>query len=154
MNLVIGNITIGSAAIDNLVLAPGNNALPLRATISLATIAANLQQIVKQQPALTTNGTLAINATGNTTTYNGQRLTYFERVLNPVVLTATVPVQQLLSGGGGGGAASTGNASTNGTASANREFAMLLARHLSAKHISAKRAPVVAGKMRSSAWGW
>ncbi|RDW60250.1 hypothetical protein BP5796_11856 [Coleophoma crateriformis] len=134
MNLAIGNVSIGIASIDNVVLQPGNNPLPLRATISLAAIAANIQQISIEQPALATDGILAINATGNTTTFNGERLMYFERVLNPVVLTTTVPVQQLLGGGGstsastnntGNGTSSgnstspaTGNSSSNGTSSA------------------------------------
>ncbi|RDW84320.1 hypothetical protein BP6252_01910 [Coleophoma cylindrospora] len=119
MNLAIGNVSIGNASIDNVVLQPGNNPLPLRATISLAAIAANIQQISKEQPALATNGILAINATGNTTTFNGERLMYFERVLNPVVLTTTVPVQQLLGGGGSTSTTASTSNTGNGTRSGN-----------------------------------
>lgn len=98
LNMQLGPSTLGLGYLSNVVLAPGNNSVPIRATLSIPTLLADLPAIIgstSQQAALKT-GNLAIGATGNATVMNGQHIGYYESVLNKLQLEGQMPIVQLL----------------------------------------------------------
>lgn len=86
---MVENFTIGSAIIDNLVLAPGKTTRPMRATVNMLELMKNMDSIREAQPLLLFEG-LVIKAIGQKTTFNGHRITYYEEVLKNMVLTSTI----------------------------------------------------------------
>jgi len=90
------NITLGQARINNVVLAPGNNTFPLTATLDIKTAMRNLKKILAEQKDALKLGNVEISASGNSTVYNGVHIPYYENVLKNVVLTAKIPLIQIL----------------------------------------------------------
>ncbi|KAI1839237.1 hypothetical protein JX266_014552, partial [Neoarthrinium moseri] len=76
---------------------PGNNTLNFSGELFLHTIVQNFGKVLKAQLAALNDGQIQFDATGNATTFNGQRIPYIESVLNTKRLTAYVPVITFLS---------------------------------------------------------
>lgn len=66
--LTVKGASVGNATISNVVLVPGNNTLPLRANVVLASIVAGVDS---------TTGTAQLTTQLTTAVFNGQRLSYF-----------------------------------------------------------------------------
>lgn len=88
---------MGQAAIDNVVLTPGNNTVSLRGTVSIETILQNLGMIIDAEKDAILSGNIALSASGNSTVYNGVHITYYEEVLNNLVITAQVSIVSLIT---------------------------------------------------------
>lgn len=88
---------MGQAAIDNIVLTPGNNTVSLRGTVSIETILQNLGMIIDAEKDAILSGNIALSASGNSTVYNGVHITYYEEVLNNLVITAQVSIVSLIT---------------------------------------------------------
>lgn len=89
---------MGNARMQDLVLVPGNNTIPARCTLDLKELIHNLREILSAESGPLKNGMLEISASGNSTVYNGQHLTYYEQSLNQLTLNAQVPLLSLLVG--------------------------------------------------------
>ena len=100
MTLSMGNVTfftslsatatsppvpIGNVSIDNLVLQPGPNTLPMRAQVDQGTVIDALLNIYH-------NGMVPMDIVGNTAIYNGQHLPYFETALQGLTQHITLDV--------------------------------------------------------------
>lgn len=96
LNLKSAGITLGQATIDNVVLKPGNNSVALRGELDIDTMIDNLSEIISAQRSALLSGDLQLEASGNSTVYNGVHIDYFEEVLNNLTLTARVPILQVL----------------------------------------------------------
>ncbi|OJJ34567.1 hypothetical protein ASPWEDRAFT_173978 [Aspergillus wentii DTO 134E9] len=97
LNLKTAGLIIGQGFLDNVVLKPGNNSMPLRATLSIQTVLENILDILSAQKSALTDGELEICASVNSTVYNGKHITYYEEVLNSLTLTARVPIIKVLT---------------------------------------------------------
>lgn len=93
----MGGLILGQAAIDNVVLTPGNNTVSLRGTVSIETILQNLGMIIDAEKDAILSGNIALSASGNSTVYNGVHITYYEEVLNNLVITAQVSIVSLIT---------------------------------------------------------
>lgn len=93
----MGGLILGQAAIDNIVLTPGNNTVSLRGTVSIETILQNLGMIIDAEKDAILSGNIALSASGNSTVYNGVHITYYEEVLNNLVITAQVSIVSLIT---------------------------------------------------------
>ena len=98
MNLVSGNITLGQASLMNVYLQPGNNTLPLRGVLDLKTLIENLPTLIESEASALESGNLRLQATGNSSVFNGESITYFDDVLSRLVLTGDVSIIKLLNG--------------------------------------------------------
>jgi hypothetical protein len=96
LNMIVGGVTIGHGFLDNVVLSPGNNTLPIRATVDLKTLIQNLPTILAAESNSLTNGNILISASGNSSVYNGLHIPYYEAVLNNLFLTGEMPIIKLL----------------------------------------------------------
>jgi hypothetical protein len=96
LNMIVGGIVVGQGRINNVMLTPGNNTVPIRATLDIKTALANLPAIFASQVNALKAGNVEISASGNSTIYNGQHIDYYETVLNKLVVTGQVPIVQLL----------------------------------------------------------
>ena len=100
MTLSMGNVTfftslsatatsppvpIGNVSIDNLVLQPGPNTLPMRAQVDQGTVIGALLNTYH-------NGMVPMDIVGNTAIYNGQHLPYFEAALQGLTQHVTLDV--------------------------------------------------------------
>jgi len=89
---------VGQGRLQDVVLTPGNNTVDIRATLDLKTMIKNLGTILAAEAKSLANGNLMVSASGNSTIYNGQHVTYYETVLNNLTLTGEVSITQLLAG--------------------------------------------------------
>lgn len=97
MTLTMGNLTfnnllpgnpptyLGISHIDNLVLAPGPNVVPMRSTVDQSLV---LNAIGTKY----TDGMLPVIITGNSSVYEGEHLPYFEKPLQALVQNVTLDV--------------------------------------------------------------
>ncbi|KAK6815617.1 hypothetical protein PG987_016621 [Apiospora arundinis] len=74
LDILAGEILVGTATINDVFLPPGNHTLPFRGAA----------------------GKLTLGVRGNRTVVDGQRISYLEHVLNNMVLMTDVPVAQVL----------------------------------------------------------
>jgi hypothetical protein len=96
LDMRTGGITLGQARINNVILAPGNNTLPLTATLDIKTAIRNLPIILAAQSDALKSGNIEISASGNSTIYDGVHIPYYEDVLNSIILPAKIPLMQIL----------------------------------------------------------
>ncbi|KAK1145242.1 hypothetical protein N8T08_004395 [Aspergillus melleus] len=90
------DLLLGEALIQNVILKPGNNTVALSGRLDIRTVLQNLSKIVAAQREAILKGEIELSAQGNKTVYDGQRIPYFERVLNNLKLTARVPIVGVL----------------------------------------------------------
>ena len=98
LNLKTSDLILGQATIENVILKPGNNSVALKGELDIKTIMDNLSDIISSQKEALTSGDLQLDASGNSTIYNGVHIDYFEEVLNNLTLTARVPILEVLGG--------------------------------------------------------
>ena len=92
------DLVLGQATILNVVLKPGNNTVSLRGNLDIDKVLDNFSDIVESQRDALQNGELELTATGNSTTYNGVHIPYYETILRGLDLTARVPIMKILFG--------------------------------------------------------
>ena len=105
LTITMGNVTfnnyvdnefIGTSSLADLVLAPGNNTVPMRSMVNQTLVIAKVTETYK-------DGMLPIDIVGNSSVYNGQHLEYFERALQSNRQHITLNVGAALAALGGGG---------------------------------------------------
>jgi hypothetical protein len=94
--MIVGGVVIGQGRINNVLLAPGNNTVPLSATVDLKTAIENLPTLLQAEATSLVNGNIVVSASGNSTIFNGVHIPYYEQVLNNLVITGEVPLIQIL----------------------------------------------------------
>ena len=98
MNLKNDDLILGQATIFNVLLKPGNNTVSLRGHLEIQTVIENFSQIFSSQKEAILNGDIQLSASGNSTIYNGNHISYYEAILNDLTLTARVPIMKALLG--------------------------------------------------------
>ncbi|GES56847.1 hypothetical protein ATEIFO6365_0001005300 [Aspergillus terreus] len=98
LNLKIGDVILGNGTIDNVLLRPGNNTVPLRGIHDIQKAIGNLGTILSAETDALSHGNLMLAASGHSTIYNGLHIPYFEKVLNNLTVTADVPILKVLFG--------------------------------------------------------
>ncbi|KAL9100412.1 MAG: hypothetical protein Q9163_004210 [Psora crenata] len=108
MTLSMGNVTftnllpatastpstpIGTSTLANLVLVPGNNTVPMRATV-------NQTLVIQAIATVYTNGMLPVDIVGESSVYDGQHLPYFEKALQGLTQHVTLNVGAALKAAG------------------------------------------------------
>lgn len=58
----------------------------------------SFSQIFSSQKEAILNGDIQLSASGNSTIYNGNHISYYEAILNDLTLTARVPIMKALLG--------------------------------------------------------
>lgn len=97
MTIEMGNVTlilstatagvVGNSTIENMTIVPGNNTLPLTATLDQALVIGSLNA----------SGFVEMTITGKDVIYNGEHLTYYESAFASNVLTLEMNVEQILA---------------------------------------------------------
>ncbi|KAF2099372.1 hypothetical protein NA57DRAFT_55343 [Rhizodiscina lignyota] len=90
LNLAVDKTPIGTSTIQNVVLKPGDNVLPMR---GISDQAAVLNLITSKYK----DGILPVNITGNSSVYNGQHLPYYEAALQSNVMNTQLDVGKALA---------------------------------------------------------
>lgn len=127
MTLEMGNLTlslsvdgtpIGQSYLQNLVLTPGDNFVPMRSTVNETVVLG----MITSANATHRNGILPVEITGNSSVYNGKELPYFTEALAANKLTVTLDVGKALLGIGlninstsGSSSGSSGSSSGGGS---------------------------------------
>lgn len=96
MNLKSDDLILGQATIFNVLLKPGNNTVSLRGHLEIQTVIENFSRIFSSQKEAILNGDIQLSASGNSTIYNGNHISYYEEILNELTLTARVPIMKAL----------------------------------------------------------
>ncbi|KAJ5266503.1 hypothetical protein N7478_009311 [Penicillium angulare] len=96
LNLAVNGTTMGQTYLENLVLKPGNNTVPMSATVQELQIANAL--ILGGDTYK--DGVMPFQITGNSSVYNGKELPYFTEALKSNNLTVNLNVTEALSNAG------------------------------------------------------
>ena len=94
---MVGGYHLGLAKLYDVVLSPGNNQVPARIHADLMSAIQNLPDILESQRDPLSRGMIELQASGNSTVYNGEHIEYFEYVLNDLVLSAEMPIMKLVT---------------------------------------------------------
>ncbi|KAF1817339.1 hypothetical protein P152DRAFT_387259 [Eremomyces bilateralis CBS 781.70] len=97
LNMLSGDLWIGTADIQNVSLNPGNNSFKLRGKLDLPTLLKNLPAILTTQMGNIGRGVISLNASGNKTVFNGEGIDWYDAVLNKLVISAEVPILKVLT---------------------------------------------------------
>lgn len=96
LDLKSGDLVIGNATIDNLVLRPGNHSNPVRGRLDLKTVFKNLGPVLQSQKDSIRNGYLSLDSVTKTVVYEGVEVPYYTNVMKDLTLTAKIPIGGLL----------------------------------------------------------
>ncbi|EAW09902.1 DUF3712 domain-containing protein [Aspergillus clavatus NRRL 1] len=96
LDLKSGDIVIGTATIDNLVLRPGNHSNPVRGKLDLGAVLKNLGPVLQSQKDSLRNGYLSLDTVGKSVVYDGVEVPYYTNVMKNLTLTAKIPIGGLL----------------------------------------------------------
>lgn len=77
-------------------LTPGNNTVDIKGSLSIATVIDNLATIISTEKSAIANGDLQLSASGNSTIYEGTHISYYEEILNNLVLTTEIPILDVI----------------------------------------------------------
>lgn len=95
LNLMSGDIRIGLITIYDVFIPPGNNSLYFNGELFLGTLVQNFGTILASQTDALADGNIQIDATGNATTVNGERISFIEAVLNKRRVTSMISLMKL-----------------------------------------------------------
>jgi hypothetical protein len=84
---------MGQSFLDNLILKPGNNTIPMTSTVNQTAIISMLTS--KNNPYK--DGVVPFDITGNSSVYNGKTLPYFTEALSANNLTVHLNVTKALA---------------------------------------------------------
>ncbi|RMZ38050.1 hypothetical protein CA14_005074 [Aspergillus flavus] len=98
LDLKIDDIILGNGTINNVLLKPGNNSVPLRAVVDIPNAIKNIAPILAAETNALSQGNVMISASGQSTIYEGEHIPYFEKVLNNLTISANVPILKVLFG--------------------------------------------------------
>ncbi|KAJ5224166.1 uncharacterized protein N7469_007669 [Penicillium citrinum] len=96
LNLKSSDLVVGQATIQDVLLRPGDNKVSLRGILNMGLILENLEDIMEYQEEALRNGEIELSASGNSTTYNGVHIEYYEKFLNNLTLTTRVSILAVL----------------------------------------------------------
>lgn len=71
--------------------------MDIKGSLSIATVIDNLASILSTEKSTISNGDLQLSASGNTTIYEGTHISYYEEILNHLVLTTQIPILDVIS---------------------------------------------------------
>lgn len=94
----VGDLSLGNGTIDNVFLRPGNNTVPLRGILDIQAAIQNVDKLLEAETDSLTKGDIQLSASGQSTVYKGAHVSYYEKVLGGLTVTAQVPLLRLLVG--------------------------------------------------------
>ncbi|KNG89247.1 hypothetical protein ANOM_002163 [Aspergillus nomiae NRRL 13137] len=98
LNLKVDDLILGNGTINNVLLKPGNNSVPLRGVVDIPNAIRNIGPILAAETEALSQGNVMISASGNSTIYDGEHISYYEKVLNNLTISANVPILKVLFG--------------------------------------------------------
>lgn len=90
LDIYSGNLLIGNATVDGVVLRPGNNTKPITGVINLKKIIHNLGDVIESQASVLSTGNLDLTTITRSVTWNDVEVPYYTKVLQELTLTANV----------------------------------------------------------------
>ncbi|KAK1148741.1 hypothetical protein N8T08_008626 [Aspergillus melleus] len=92
-----GDLVIGNATLDNLILRPGNHSTPVHGMLDLRVLIKNLRSVLATQLESIRDGTLTLDTVGKTVFYDGTEVPYYTNVMKNLTMTAQVPLAGLIT---------------------------------------------------------
>ncbi|KAL4966341.1 DUF3712 domain-containing protein [Aspergillus stella-maris] len=96
LDLKSDNYTLGNATLDDLMLYPGNNTVPVNGNIDLDYLIDNLGGILATQGDALSKGFLRLEAIGRSVEWNGEEVPYYTEAMKALTLTADVALGALV----------------------------------------------------------
>ncbi|KAI9040718.1 DUF3712 domain-containing protein [Aspergillus affinis] len=92
-----GDLVIGNATLDNLILRPGNHSTPVHGMLDLRVLIKNLRTVLATQLESIRDGTLTLDTVGKSVFYDGTEVPYYTNVMKNLTMTAQVPLAGLIT---------------------------------------------------------
>ncbi|KAL1852288.1 hypothetical protein Plec18170_006014 [Paecilomyces lecythidis] len=97
-NILSGDMVIGNASIEDLVLRPGNQPpSPVSGILDIQKVIANLGSVLSTQADAIRHGYLNLTIQGTGESYNGEVIPYYDNALKQLTLTAEVSIVGVLA---------------------------------------------------------
>ncbi|QKX56957.1 uncharacterized protein TRUGW13939_04065 [Talaromyces rugulosus] len=96
VDILSGDLVIGTGFIDSLFLKPGNNSFSIRGTANLTTLLHNIGPIMAYQGQYIKNGYLQLTTRVTNIKYNGTTVPYYTEEMGKLPLVAETPLLGLL----------------------------------------------------------
>lgn len=96
LNVMAGDIRLGFLTVYDTLLTPGDNVRDFDGEFFFKELVPNLSELLATQQGALGEGNIELNATGNATVVNGERIQYVEKVLQGKELTFHIPILTLL----------------------------------------------------------
>ncbi|KAE8352046.1 hypothetical protein BDV28DRAFT_158219 [Aspergillus coremiiformis] len=97
LDLKSGDLVIGNATIDNLVLKPGNHSTPVHGILDIRVLLKNLVTVLQTQAHSIKNGYLTLNTVGKSVVYDGVEVPYYTEVMKNLTISAQLPLGALIT---------------------------------------------------------
>lgn len=96
--LKIDDLVLGNGTINNVLLSPGNNTIPLRGILDIGKTLSNVATVLAAEADSLSQLQVKLWASGQSVVANGLHLPYFEKVLSNLTVSTQVPVLKVLIG--------------------------------------------------------
>lgn len=94
--LKIDDLVLGNGTIDNVLLNPGNNTIPLRGMLDIGKTLSNVATVLATEADALSQLQVKLWASGQSVVANGLHLPYFEKVLSNLTVSTQVPILKVL----------------------------------------------------------
>ncbi|KAJ5161314.1 hypothetical protein N7492_006706 [Penicillium capsulatum] len=91
-----GDLVIGNATVENLLLKPGENKHPLTGILDLHIIFQNLKEVLATQAKSIRKGVLSLDTVTRSVVWNGTLVPYYTKAMSELTLTADVALGDIL----------------------------------------------------------
>lgn len=96
LDIYSGDLVIGNATLNDVMLVPGENTFPLKGVLDLTTVLGNLSEVLKSQAAALKNGSLSLKTITRSVVWNGTEVPYYTKTMHELPLTAVVGIADIL----------------------------------------------------------
>ncbi|KAI9376187.1 hypothetical protein BJX61DRAFT_444262 [Aspergillus egyptiacus] len=97
LDLKSGDLVLGNATLNDLMLRPGNHSTPVEGIIDIGILLENLREILDAQGNALNRGFLRLDAVGRNVTFDGQEIPYYAEAMRRTTLPAEVPLAPLIT---------------------------------------------------------
>lgn len=96
VDILSGDLKLGTGFIDSLFLKPGNNSFSIRGQLNLTTLLHNLTEVIAYQGPYIKNGYLQLTTRVTNIKYNGSTVPYYTEEMGKLPLVAETPLLGIL----------------------------------------------------------
>lgn len=96
LDIKAGDLLLGNATLSSVKLVPGENHFPIQGTLDISSVISHLGGVLKTEASALKGGNLSLDAITQSVHSKGELIPWYTNVLQKLVLTAQIPLKDLL----------------------------------------------------------